>query len=159
MNENSQDKNKQGSNLQEDKNNPNFAKSPSGFPEEPRATKKDEQQAPGSNPGDRPDEKPQPMSAPGKKAGLSNEEDDITEDENNPTRRNTNPGNDHDPTNPDGAKPGKHSEDRDGQQEKETEMPETPPSEWDIKGGQGKPGDSKQPNNNDSTQDKQHRGL
>jgi hypothetical protein len=160
MNKDFEEKNKQAGKLQEDRNNPDFAKSPTGFPEEPRATNKDQQQTPGSNPEKDPGKDPQPMKAPGKTEGLRNEEGESDDDSNNPTRKqgqssSTTP----DPTDPEGPKPGKHTDDRDGQQEKETEMPETPPSEWEIKGEKDKPSDGKQPNNNDLTQNKPHRGL
>ncbi len=190
MNTNTEKNGKQPSTPQTPEKTPGFAKSPSGFPEEPRANQDpDKLHTPGKTPvGGTPSKSAEPIKLPGNdKENMGQKNPRPEEQDKRDTHSTgkawspaTNP-DEHgtaqqkkdikdnsttpDPTEPEGPQPGKHTPEREGQQEEETKMPDTPPSEWEVKGGKNKPTenektpDSKQRPEQGSAQESQRRGL
>lgn len=178
-----------------DNTNTGFGKSPSGFPEEPRSKENnDKLHTPGKTPiGGSPSKSAEPLNLPGNDKATGQKHPRPEEQDKRDTHHTgkawnpaTNP-DEHgtaqqkknlkdgsttpDPTEEEETKdPGKHAPEREGQQEKETELPETPPSEWEVKSSNKTPDrqtpnakeqapDAKGRSEQDNTQDKQRRGL
>lgn len=172
-----------------------FGKSPSGFPEEPRALQTpDKRSAESSTPaGSKPVKEQEPNGTKGKE--ITGQKHPHPEEQDRRDTQNTgkawNPATNPDEhgtaqqkknlkdgsTTPDPTEeeettdPGRRAPEREGQQEQETQLPETPPSEWEVKSTNKTPDrqtnpeakeqqpDKKARPEQDNAQDKQRRGL
>lgn len=188
MSTHTEKKTTQPTSTQRTERTPTFGKSPSGFPEEPRALKNEKQEAPTKGPERNPAKEQEPIKAPGKEREITGQKFPHPEEQDKRDTHNTgkawNPAtnpDEHgtaqqkknikdkattpDPTEPDTPQPGKHTPEREGQQEEETTMPDTPPSEWEVTSGKNKPTenrqtpDSKQRPEQGSAQEAQRKGL